>query len=233
MNGSVIRFAGALLAVFVLAGCASLPRHAGSVQPYKPIVAALDGAAATAAGETLPAQRPSPDVPPPPGSTVGAEPALRLLLPGDRLVITLRVYPKTETFESAIDENGTINLDLIGRVKVAGKSAAEAEKAIEKAYIDGQFFKTVTCAIIPPVREFFVKGYVIRPGNYPINRAKMTVLQALTMAGGWNEFADPNKVRLVRGEEIMILNIPKIQARSEIDVFIEPGDVIDVPKRWM
>jgi protein involved in polysaccharide export with SLBB domain len=61
----------------------------------------------------------------------------------------------------------------------------------------------------------------------------MTVLQALTMAGGWNEFADPTKVRLVRGEEVMILNIPRIQARSDTDVFIEPGDVIDVPKRWM
>jgi polysaccharide export outer membrane protein len=94
-------------------------------------------------------------------------------------------------------------------------------------------YKTITVSIIPPVREFFVKGYVIRPGNYPISRGKMTVLQALTMAGGWNEFADPNKVRLIRGEEIIILNIPKIQARTETDLYIEPGDVIDVPKRWM
>jgi polysaccharide export outer membrane protein len=231
----MIRTLGLLVAALAMAACSSLPRRAETVAPYTPAVEALDVSVANL-GETLPVQRPAPDVPPPAGTAPAApadEPAMRPLLPGDRLVITLRVYPKTETFESSIDESGTINLDLVGRVKVAGKSAAEAEKAIEKAYIDGQFYKTVTASIIPPIREFFVKGYVIRPGNYPISRAKMTVLQALTMAGGWNEFADPGKVRLIRGEDVMILNVPKIQARAENDVHIEPGDVIDVPKRWM
>jgi polysaccharide export outer membrane protein len=232
MNGRFSRTAGLLLAVLALAGCTSLPRRADPVAPYKPGVESLDVEGAEGGAAPL-VQQPSPDVPQPPGVLPMGEPIMRPLLPGDRLVITLRVYPKTENFESVIDENGTINLDLVGRVKVAGKSAAEAEKAIERAYIDGQFYKTVTASIIPPVREFFVKGYVIRPGNYPISRSKMTVLQALTMAGGWNEFADPTKVRLVRGEEVMILNIPRIQARSDTDVFIEPGDVIDVPKRWM
>jgi polysaccharide export outer membrane protein len=231
MKDIIIKTAAVLLAVLGLTGCGSLPSRAATVPPYKPAVETLDLSAARI-GETLPAQQPAPDAPPPPGSGV-EEPTLRPLLPGDRLMITLRVYPKVEQFESVIDEAGTINLDLVGRVKVAGKSASEAEKAIERAYIDGQFYKTVTASIIPPTREFFVKGYVIRPGNYPISRANMTVLQALTMAGGWNEFADPSKVRLVRGEEVMVLNIPRIQARSDTDVYIEPGDVIDVPKRWM
>jgi polysaccharide export outer membrane protein len=217
----------------MFAGCASLPQRADKVLPYQPEVQALDIRAASRepiVQQAVP--RPAPSLP---GGMAAAadEPALRTLLPGDRVVVTLRVYPKTENYECVIDENGSINMDLVGRIKVGGKSSGEAEKIIEKAYVDGQFYKTITVSIIPPIRQFFVKGYVIRPGNYPITAAKMTVLQALTMAGGWNEFADPNKVRLVRGEEIMILNVPKIQARTETDVYIEPGDVIDVPKRWM
>ena len=210
-----------------LTGCGTLPPRAAAVPPYTPAVEALDVRVALS------------DSPPPAPAGTGPsvfdaeEPAIRTLLPGDRLVVTLRMYPRTETFECVIDENGTINLDLVGRVMVGGMTSAAAEKVIETAYKDGQFYKTITAAIIPPVREFFVKGYVLRQGNYPINRTKMTLLQALTTAGGWNEFADPSKIRLIRGEEIMILNVLKIQARTEPDVYIEPGDVIDVPKRWM
>ncbi len=231
MKPFVIRFSIVLLALLVLAGCATLPRRAETVLPYQPAVKALDVRVAAAEPEAQSSSRPSSPLAGMAG--IAEEPALRTLLPGDRLVMTFRIYPKTESFDCVIDENGSINLDLVGRVKIGGKSTAEAERLIEKAYVDGQFYKTITVSIIPPVREFFVKGYVIRPGNYPISRAKMTLLQALTMAGGWNEFADPGKVRLMRGEEIMILNVPKIQARTETDVYIEPGDVIDMPKRWM
>ncbi|MFO7534281.1 MAG: polysaccharide biosynthesis/export family protein [Kiritimatiellia bacterium] len=218
-----------LLALGVLAGCASLPRRAAPTPPYQP----------PAEGPIVPGvEAATPDLVPVPtdavaGVPAATEPTLRPLLTGDRLGLTLRMYPKIETFEAVIDESGNINLDLVGRVRVSGMSSAEAEKAIEKAYMDAQFYKTITASIIPPTREFFVKGYVLKPGNYPIVRGKVTVLQALSMAGGWNEFADPNKVRLIRGEETMILSIPKIQSRVEPDVNIEPGDVIDVPKRWM
>lgn len=216
-----------LAACAALAGCRSLPPRAAPLEPYRP---ELDSRSLASAAQPDPAARVPDAAPIQPDAE---EPAIRTLLPGDRLVVTLRTYPKAETFECVIDENGTINLDLVGRIEVGGKTTAEAEKTIEKAYIDGQFYKTVTATIIPPVREFFVKGYVLRQGNYPMNRTRMTLLQALTMAGGWNEFADPSKVRLIRGEEIMELNALKIQARTEPDVYIEPGDVIDVPKRWM
>jgi len=202
-----------LAALLTALGCRTLPPRASVPPPYRPAVKTLDVRAARAVAVV------------PPESAVVEEPSVRTLLPGDRLVVTLRMYPKTETFECVID--------LVGRVTVGGKTAADAENTIENAYIDGQFYKTITAAIIPPVREFFVKGYVLRQGNYPMSRTKMTLLQALTMAGGWNEFADPSKVRLIRGDEIMILNVLKIQARTEADVYIEPGDVIDVPKRWM
>ena len=233
MKVRVSQFLLAALSLLVAAGCATAPIRAAKVAPYHPAVKALD-VRTPQRGQPAATNAAAPQAAPLPGEApLAEEPAVRTLMPGDRLQITLRVYPKTDNFESVIDENGCINLDLVGRINVGGKTSAEAEKAVEKAYVDGQFYKTITVSIIPPVREFFVKGYVLRPGNYPINRAKMTVLQALSMAGGWNEFADPNKVRLVRGGDVMILNIPKIQARTETDVYIEPGDVIDVPKRWM
>jgi polysaccharide export outer membrane protein len=203
------------------------PPRAATIPAFQPAVEAVDlGAGRSAAADAGSAGGR-------PAALPGEEPAVRILLPGDRLVMTLSMYPKSETLDRVIDENGAINLDLVGRIKVGGKTAAEAEKIIEKAYVDGQFYKTITVSIILPVREFFVKGYVLRQGNYPISPTKTTLLQALTMAGGWNEFADPSKIRLIRGEEIIILNALKIQARTEPDVYIEPGDVIDVPKRWM
>ena len=119
---SVVKLqAVSLLAALVwVVGCGTIPPRAAGLTPYRPDVEALD-IRATAAGSSA-----QPMTAPTPLSAV-EEPAVRTLLPGDRLEVTLRMYPKTESFQCVIDESGTIYLDVVGRVAVGGKTATEAE----------------------------------------------------------------------------------------------------------
>lgn len=215
------------LALLGAAGCGTVPTRAALVPPYRPDVKALD-----VRGVPLDRIEPAPAPAAAAPATVGAgDLTVKTLLPGDRLVLTVRASPNQETVECVIDESGSITLDLVGRVKVGGQTPAEAEKTIGRAYVEGGYYKTAAVSIIPPSRAFLVKGCVARLGYYPIDRPKMTVLQALILAGGWNEFADPRKIRLIRGEDVMILNMPNIQAGKETDIYIESGDVIEAPKK--
>ena len=89
--------------------------------------------------------------------------------------------------------------------------------------------------IVPKVGIVYVLGDVGRPGGYPINSpsSRITVLEAISLAGATNHTATPSNARLVRragdGYEDIHLQISKIQKGKAPDVEMMPDDVIYVP----
>lgn len=222
----------AVLAAAIFAGgCQSIPPRAAVVAPWQPDVARVDLSAAREAGRTGGEAEEAAGMA---EEDLGLETGVlsRNLWPGDRVVVELRGIPAEKQFNSVIDEEGNINLPFIGRINVGGRTSAEAEKLIEKAYIDGGIYRQLSVAVIPPESEFYVRGYVHKPGSFPMSR-NLTVLRAIAMAGGWNEFADPTRIRLIRANEVFTINAIRVERREDVDRTVEPGDVIVVPKRWM
>ena len=75
--------------------------------------------------------------------------------------------------------------------------------------------------------DFFVTGEVVRPSSYKHER-DLTVIKAITLAGGFTDIAAPNRVRIQRkvdGEEHLSKNVP-------MDSPVLPGDVIIVPESY-
>jgi polysaccharide export outer membrane protein len=131
-----------------------------------------------------------------------------------------------------VDEEGRINVPLIGAMAVAGKSCGVAQRLIEKAYIDQQIYKNVTVIIVPPEGEYTVSGEVIRPGPYPLGRDQ-TLMQALSRAGRYTEFADQRRVFLLRNNERVEINVDEVREGKRKDIVIISGDVIEVPRsKW-
>jgi polysaccharide biosynthesis/export protein len=89
--------------------------------------------------------------------------------------------------------------------------------------------------VVPRVAVVYVMGDVLRPGGYPIttNDSKMTVLQAIALAGYANHTAAVGKSKLVRktdsGVQEIDLHVGEMQKGKQEDVALLPDDVVYVP----
>ncbi|MBO0799064.1 MAG: SLBB domain-containing protein, partial [Blastocatellia bacterium] len=87
---------------------------------------------------------------------------------------------------------------------------------------------------IPETDQVFVVGQVVKPGALPV-RSKITLLQAIGMAGGFTTDAAKGKVKVVRTEPgtnvrtEFLYNINEIQKKNGEDIALMPNDVVDVP----
>ena len=149
---------------------------------------------------------------------------------GDPVVIFLRgIMPKDEQYEDIIDEAGNVNLPYIDSVRAAGKTTSQLEKEIQKSYLDQRIYKSVTVNVVMPSQSYFVRGEVRNPGRFSLITG-VTLVQAIASAGGYTDYADPTKVKIVRGEKTNQHNARDYERFPERDISVEPGDVIVVPR---
>lgn len=222
--------------VLLSAGCVSGPTPMAVVDPYRPELKRDITPPPVRGATTKKASRP---VEPAVTSTSTNKildavmtQADRVLRKGDRIQVTIYAPPEPFTCPHVVDEDGRINVPLIGAMEVAGKSCGAAQRSIEKAYIENKIYKTVTVIIVPPEGEYTISGEVIRPGPYPLGRDQ-SLLQAISRAGRYTEFADQRRVFLLRNNERVEINIDELRAGKRKDIVIISGDVIEVPRsKW-
>ncbi len=93
--------------------------------------------------------------------------------------------------------------------------------------------------VVPKAGIVYVLGDVGRPGGYLINSndSKMTLLQAVTMAGGTNKTSSPAHTRLMRkagsGYEEQDVQLADMQKGKQADMAAQPDDIIYVPFSYM
>ncbi len=87
---------------------------------------------------------------------------------------------------------------------------------------------------LPEADQIFVTGFVPKPGPFPLN-TKITLTQAIGMAGGYMPEASKKKVRLIRqtansnARVEQIINIEDIEKRKMDDIVLQANDLIEVP----
>jgi|GEM_PF-818681 len=154
------------------------------------------------------------------------------LRPNDAIIVHLRGIPEPANYEMLVDDEGFISLPFIPSIKAAGKTASELQRAIESAYIDGEFYQRITVNIMLPSQSYFVRGEVRAPGRFPLTPG-MTLLKAIAEAGGYTEYANPRKVNLLRGERSFMLDAREAERGvADMNVSVEDGDVIVVPRSF-
>ncbi len=83
--------------------------------------------------------------------------------------------------------------------------------------------------------SIYVNGEVNRPGAYPLT-GRLTVLQAISLAGGLNKFGSKGKVEILRNRmsaqpERIKVDLGDIEKGKKADIPLAPGDVIRVGRR--
>jgi polysaccharide export outer membrane protein len=156
--------------------------------------------------------------------------AARGIFGGDKLHISLRGIPNPEEIQGEVNEQGNITLPLVGPVKVAGLAPSEAERAIEKAFVDGGYYRKITVIVVAQDDYYFAQGEVRTQGRFPLV-GEMTLLQAIAAAGGYTEYAKPSRVRIMRGDQILRYDAERISRRRDPDPLVKRGDIIVVERR--
>ena len=93
--------------------------------------------------------------------------------------------------------------------------------------------------LVPKAPLVYVMGDVTRPGGYAINTndARLSVLQAIAMAGSANKTSVLSHVRLIRttgqGEVELPVHLDAIQKGKQPDIALKPDDIVYVPFSWM
>jgi polysaccharide biosynthesis/export protein len=123
---------------------------------------------------------------------------------GDAVRVTVFQQPDLTT-EARINERGALAMPLIGEVKVAGKSQAEAAAQIAASLKDGKFLKNPQVAVaITTVRsrQVSVLGAVARPGRYPLDDTSSQLSDVIAAAGG---------ISAVGGDTVLVIRDGKEQ----------------------
>lgn len=121
-----------------------------------------------------------------------------LLGPEDVLDIT--VWKNQDLSKStAIRPDGLISLPIIGDIRASGLTADELAVRIAerlKQYVAGNPSVSVSVRDLNSY-AVFVTGEVTKPGKYQL-KSYITLLQAISLAGGFTQYAKKNKLQVVR-----------------------------------
>jgi len=154
---------------------------------------------------------------------------------GDILDISI-LQPQQLTITVAVAPDGSINFPYIGAVQVKGLSLEKIQNEIQSRLADGYMKYPVVSVSLRENRskKFFVYGEVVRPGTFPLDD-NMTILKAISMAGGFTKFGSASRVKILRekkgqpGYDTIKVNIKAIMDGSPTDdILIQNGDIIVV-----
>ena len=144
-----------------------------------------------------------------------------------------------------VSDEGILSYPLIGDIEAKGLTTQEVKEILEQRLKDG-YLKNPEVTVLLDIdlmarykeKEVFVLGEVNRSGAIPILGKYLSVLEAVTKAGGFTKLAAPNRTKVIRVEEgeekTIIVNLNKVKkGNKSLDIILKPGDVVVVPEAYL
>ncbi|WP_079227986.1 polysaccharide biosynthesis/export family protein [Pseudomonas putida] len=153
-----------------------------------------------------------------------------LLSPGDKVMISVW-QEDTLRQETVVLPDGSITFPLAGRVDVAGLEATAVAKKIETALKPYLAQPNVSVVVTSTAGNLvYVQGKVIKPGPVPM-AGPTAVLQALSMSGGMDKFADESAIKVIRGQKVMPVRYKDLVSGRDMSTNfqLQAGDTLVVP----
>lgn len=162
------------------------------------------------------------------------KPDVYQLRQGDKILISVW-REETLQREVVVLPDGSVTFPLVGRIEVAGLTTPEVEQNIAaklKKYLSGPIVTVMIVGI--DGHRAYVMGKVVHPGSITIN-GPLTALQAISIAGGFDKFADEDGIKVIREEpdkqEVLPVNYRDIISGKNIstNILLRAGDTLVVP----
>jgi polysaccharide export outer membrane protein len=156
--------------------------------------------------------------------------------------IRLSVYSTVgngQTKRSKVTPEGTVALPVIGSICAQGLTLDELKREVEERYkreVDGLEITPILANRAP--RVVYVAGEIARPNQYVLS-GPTTVMQAITLAGGWNTGANIKEVVVMRRTDDWQLVATVLDLRQALlgkqpcpsgEIWVADNDLIIIPK---
>jgi polysaccharide export outer membrane protein len=152
-------------------------------------------------------------------------------------VFDVRVYGEGDLSGTyRVGAEGTITFPLAGEIKVEGLDPQQVAKRIAERLADGILRNPQVSVLVKEQtsKKVYIIGQVTKPGTFTYTPS-MSVVEAITIAGGFTALAAKNDTTLTRSEQgkKMIVRVPvqEIGEGKARNVYLRPGDIISVPER--
>lgn len=147
---------------------------------------------------------------------------------GPHDVLTLAVYgdPDMTKSELLVDDQGDIDVPLLGDLNVRGKTVEEVEEDIRTRLQAGYLKDPKVHLSMVRYRNYYVHGQANTPGAYSY-QSGLTVLKAITHAGGFTETAAEGRTKVIR-----MVNGKEERFSADMDALIQPDDIILIPESY-
>ena len=155
---------------------------------------------------------------------------------GPQDVVRIDVWKEPEISRTIpVRPDGKISLPLLNDVQASGLTALQLSKAIRDGLTKFLTSPEVTVTVTEiNSRRVYITGEVARAGSFPL-LPNMTVLQALSSAGGFTQFAKQKNIYVLRNEGGTQVKHPfnykeVLKGKNQDEnILLQPGDVIVVP----
>jgi polysaccharide export outer membrane protein len=151
-------------------------------------------------------------------------------------VLTIDVWKEPEISRTVpVRRDGKISLPLLNDLQAAGLTPTQlSSEIVEKLQATVVHPQVTVIVVQTSSQRIYILGQVNRGGAYPLV-PDMTVVQALSVAGGFTPFANLKKIYVMRAEngedKIFPINYKEVVNRhkSQQNIHLKPGDTIVVP----
>ena len=151
-------------------------------------------------------------------------------------IIEINVWKEPElTRKVAVRMDGKITLPMINDVQAANLPLQELQKEIAERYKEFVEVPEVTVILLASnSRKIYMLGKIGRPGELPLTK-EITILQAISISGGLQKWADKSDIRLIRKidgvEKTFRIDYDAIISGKDLtqNIVLQPDDTIFVP----
>lgn len=151
-------------------------------------------------------------------------------------VVVVKVWNQPQLSGAVnVGPDGMISLQLIGEVKADGLTALQLGDAIQARLKDCCLNNPQVDVTIGKInsKKYYVYGGVLKGGEFPLDE-KITIMDALSLVGGFKDFAKPNKITITRGNQTFHFNYKDFIKGKNLDknanIELQNGDRINVPE---
>lgn len=135
----------------------------------------------------------------------------------------LQQQQQREKFQYVIQGDGIVTFPLIGNINLVGMTLYDAELKVAMEF--EKFYEDPFVKLRIRNRRVFVLG---APGGQvvPLENENTGVVEVIASTQGIDRFAKADNIRVIRGDEVFLVDLSTISGMRDTNITVEPGDVI-------